>query len=68
MSDNTFDLDNIEIEDNLTISKLHEIIENVELLKQSYLETIHADNLTDITQQQYLGFLMHYHMFYFRPT
>ena len=52
MSDNTFDLDNIEIEDNLTISKLHEIIENVELLKQSYLETIHADNLTDITQQQ----------------
>lgn len=68
MPDNTFDLDDIEIEDSLLISKLNEIIENVELLKSSYLEMIHAESLTDITQQQYSGFLMYCAMNYFRPT
>ena len=56
------------IEDSEDLSKLHDIIENIELLTPDYLQKVKAETITELTQQQYLGYLTHIYLFYIKPT
>lgn len=60
--------DSVIIDDSVIQSKMSDIISNVELLMIDYLQLVNAESLTDITQQQYSGFLMYCAMHYFKPT
>lgn len=56
------------IEDSELSAKIHDIIQNIEILSESYLQGLKADTITDLTQQEYNGLLMYIAMNYFRPT
>lgn len=60
--------DSIDIEDSLLISKLNDIITNIELLIPEYLNNAHVETVNELSQQQYNGLLMYINMQYIRPT
>lgn len=56
------------VEDSENISKLNDIISNIEILTPEYLQKVKAETITELSQQQYLGYLTHIYIFYIKPT
>jgi len=60
--------DVLEVDNSLIDAKLKDIIQNVESIANTYLQGLNAETLTELTQQQYTGYLRTCALSFFRPT
>lgn len=60
--------DVLEVDNSLIDAKLKDIIQNVESIAETYLQGLNAETLTELTQQQYTGYLRTCALSFFRPT
>ena len=58
----------VDVSDDPDLLTLENIIQNIELLTDDYLQKIGADRVQDIKPLQYNGLLMHIYLNYFKPT